>query len=118
MMIKVLIGQRRVGKSYILYQIIDELKQQYKVKDKQIIYINNVVLDYIQYATNIFLLNKVKRQNIKGKKIFEINDKYYFPDLGVRNALVGGYRQLDLSQLLKNVVFLHFKALGDCFESR
>ena len=44
--IKVLIGQRRVGKSYILYQIMDELKEQFAVKEEQIIYINKELEEF------------------------------------------------------------------------
>ena len=49
----------------------------------------NAVNEYIKYLDNVFLINKVQRQEIVGKKIFEINDKYYFSDLGIRNMLVG-----------------------------
>jgi uncharacterized protein len=44
--IKVLIGQRRVGKSYIFFQLIDELKAQFGVQDQQIISINKELHDY------------------------------------------------------------------------
>ena len=48
--IKVLIGQRRVGKSYIFFQLIDELKTQFGVQDQQIIFINKELheFDHIQ----------------------------------------------------------------------
>ncbi|NDK19829.1 ATP-binding protein [Candidatus Gracilibacteria bacterium] len=72
----------------------------------------NVVLEYLHYITSVFLVNKVKRQEIIGKKIFEINDKFYFSDVGIRNAILGGYRQFDISKIIENLVFLHFKALG------
>ncbi|MDD5376747.1 MAG: ATP-binding protein [Candidatus Gracilibacteria bacterium] len=72
----------------------------------------NVVLEYLHYITSVFLVNKVKRQEIVGKKIFEINDKFYFSDIGMRNAILGGYRQFDIAKIIENLVFLHFKALG------
>ncbi|MGE4444124.1 MAG: ATP-binding protein [Candidatus Altimarinota bacterium] len=70
----------------------------------------NIVLEYISYLCNVYLLNKVKRQDIVGKKIFEVNDKYYFSDLGIRNVLIGGYKQVDIGKVIENIVFLHFKA--------
>jgi len=73
---------------------------------------SNVVLDYLQYASSVFLINKVRRQDIIGKKIFEINDKYYFSDIGVRNAIIGGYKQVQIDKILENVVFLQLKAQG------
>ncbi len=72
----------------------------------------NAVNEYIKYLDNVFLINKVQRQEIVGKKIFEINDKYYFSDLGIRNMLVGWYKPQDIGKILENIVFLHFKALG------
>lgn len=71
----------------------------------------NAVNEYIKYLDNVFLINKVQRQEIVGKKIFEINDKYYFSDLGIRNMLVGWYKPQDIGKILENIVFLHFKAL-------
>jgi uncharacterized protein len=48
----------------------------------------NTILDYLSHLTSVFLINKVKRQEIIGKKIFEINDKFYFSDIGVRNVVL------------------------------
>jgi predicted AAA+ superfamily ATPase len=45
------------------------------------------------------------------KKIFEIGEKYFFNDIGMRNA-VTGYRAGDISRILENIVFLHLKAAG------
>lgn len=72
----------------------------------------NVILEYIHHLCSVYLINKVKRKDIVGKKIFEINDKYYFSDLWIRNSVVGGYRQTDIAKILENIVFLHFKAHG------
>ena len=44
-------------------------------------------------------------------KIFEINDKYYFEDLGLRHSLIG-YKQMDINKILENLVFLHLQILG------
>jgi hypothetical protein len=51
------------------------------LKSQKIDINTNVVLDYLNHLTAVFLVNKVKRQEIVGKKIFEINDKFYFSDL-------------------------------------
>jgi uncharacterized protein len=71
----------------------------------------NVVLNYINNITSVFLVNKVKRQDIIWKKIFEINDKFYFSDLWIRNTILWWYKQVDIAKILENVVFLHFKSL-------
>ena len=53
-----------------------------------------------------FIIHEVKRFDIKGKKIFEINDKYYFENLGIRNAL-WGYRLQDRGKIMENMVYNH-----------
>ena len=49
--------------------------------------------------------------NIKGKKIFEINEKYYWEDLGLRNSLIV-YKATKIGQMMENLVFLHLLRLG------
>lgn len=82
------------------------------LKSQKISFSPNVVLEYLKYSTSVFLINKVRRQDIIGKKVFEINDKYYFSDLGIRNVLVWWYKQTDIANILENVVYLHFVSLG------
>lgn len=71
----------------------------------------NSVNEYIKYLCSVFLINKVQRQEVVGKKIFEINDKYYFSDIWIRNMMVGWYKPQDIWKILENIVFLHFKTL-------
>lgn len=82
------------------------------LKSQKVIIGTNIVLEYLHYITSVFLVNKVKRQEIVGKKIFEINDKFYFSDVWMRNTILGWYRQFDIAKIIENLVFLHFKALG------
>lgn len=71
----------------------------------------NMVLNYIDYLTTAMLVEKVRRTDIHGKKVFEVGEKYYFNDIGIRNAVVG-FSPFDLGQILENAVFLHLKFLG------
>ncbi|MBU0722636.1 ATP-binding protein [Patescibacteria group bacterium] len=71
----------------------------------------NIVLDYLSFLSNAFFIFKVPRSNIQGKKVFEINDKYYFEDLGLRHSVIG-YKQPDINKILENLVFLHLQILG------
>lgn len=71
----------------------------------------NSILNYLNYLTSSFFIHKVKRQNIIGRKIFEINEKYYFEDLGLRHSLIG-YRLNDINKIIENLVFSHLKFLG------
>ena len=65
----------------------------------------------MNYLTGSFFIHKVKRQDVIGRKIFEINEKYYFEDLGLRHSLIG-YRQTDINKIMENMVFSRLKYLG------
>lgn len=71
----------------------------------------NTILNYINFLNQTFFIQKVKRQNIIGKKIFEINEKYYFEDLGIKNSIFG-YKESDINKILENLVYSHLKNLG------
>jgi hypothetical protein len=71
----------------------------------------NSILNYLNYLTGSFFIHKVKRQDVIGRKIFEINEKYYFEDLGLRHSLIG-YRQTDINKIMENMVFSRLKYLG------
>lgn len=87
-------------------QIVSAKKITDYLKSQRISFSNNIVLDYLSYLKNAFLVFEVKRNDLKGKRILEIGEKIYFHDLGLRNAL-NGYRQNDISQLLENIVLVH-----------
>src|SRR5690554_5317529 len=69
----------------------------------------NQVQIYAQHLTNAFLIHQVKRYDVEGKRLFEIGEKYYFENLGIRNAL-WGYRIQDLGKIMENVVYNHLVA--------
>jgi len=71
----------------------------------------NIVLNYINYLTTAMLIAKVRRADIQGKKVFEVGEKYYFNDIGIRNGVVG-FSPFDMGQILENAVYLHLKFLG------
>lgn len=65
-----------------------------------------LVQNYAKYLANTFLIKKVPYCDIAGKRIFEVGEKYYFEDFGLRNALIG-YCVQDCSKLLENAIFNH-----------
>ncbi len=81
------------------------------LKSQQIKIAPNQVQTYIHHLTSAFLLREVPRYDIVGKRIFEIGEKYYFENLGIRNAL-WGYRLEDKAKILENVVYNHLQFLG------
>lgn len=73
---------------------------------------STVVNNYIKFLCDSYILHKVNRYDIRGKRLFETNDKYYFEDHGIRNALVGGSREGDIEKVIECVVYNHLKRLG------
>ena len=69
-------------------------------------------INYLKAASNAYIINKVSRYDIHGKRLLETNDKYYFEDLGLRNMLVGADRTGDIEKVIENAVYLHLKNLG------
>jgi predicted AAA+ superfamily ATPase len=69
-----------------------------------------IVLEYLSYLQNAFLIFKVKRTDIHGKKVFETNEKYYFEDIGLKNVITG-ISNFQINQVLENVVYNHLKVM-------
>ncbi|MDO4930106.1 MAG: ATP-binding protein [Bacteroidales bacterium] len=70
------------------------------------------VIKYLKFLTDAFIIRKVNRYDIHGKRIFESNDKYYFEDNGIRNAIAGGTREGDIEKVIENVVYLQLLRMG------
>ncbi|MDR2844231.1 MAG: ATP-binding protein [Candidatus Symbiothrix sp.] len=64
------------------------------------------VLNYLNHLSSAYLVHRVKRMNVNGKKIFEIGEKFYFEDLGLRNAIFE-YKQTDIGKIMENAVYKH-----------
>lgn len=71
----------------------------------------SIILNYLSYLDSAFFIFQVKRLEISGKKVFQINEKYYFNDLGIRHSLIG-YKQIDINKILENLVYVHLRRLG------
>jgi len=71
----------------------------------------NQVQLYIQHLASAFLIHQTKRYDITGKRLFEVGEKYYFENLGIRNAL-WGYRLEDRGKILENAVHNHLLVSG------
>jgi predicted AAA+ superfamily ATPase len=70
------------------------------------------IINYLSYLCDAYMTHRVNRYDIHGKKIFEINNKYYFEDHGIRNAIAGGSREGDIEKVLENIVYQHLIRLG------
>jgi predicted AAA+ superfamily ATPase len=94
-----------IGSLFSSKKISDFLKsQQVKISTNQ-------VQSYVEYLVNAFLIYKVARYDMIGKRVFEFGEKYYFENLGIRNGIYG-YRIEDRGKIMENAVFNHLKFLG------
>jgi predicted AAA+ superfamily ATPase len=93
-----------VGSIVSAKRISDYLKSQ-KIK-----MLPKSVLEYLYYLETVFFIQRVKRTEIGGHKIFEIGDKFYFEDLGMRHALIP-FQQKDINKVLENLVYHHLRAM-------
>ena len=72
----------------------------------------DTVIDYTQYLEDAYIIHKVNRYDIHGKRIFESNDKFYFEDHGLRNAQAEGTREGDIEKIIENIIYQHLMGLG------
>lgn len=73
---------------------------------------STVIINYIFFLCEAYILHKVNRFDIHGKRILETNDKFYFEDNGIRNALAGGTREGDIEKVIENIIYQHLIRLG------
>ena len=71
-----------------------------------------VIINYTKFLCEAYLIHKVNRYDIHGKKLFESNDKFYFEDNGLRNTLAGGSREGDVEKVIENIIYNHLIRLG------
>ena len=73
---------------------------------------STAIINYTKYLCDAYLIHRVNRYDIHGKKLFESNDKFYFEDNGLRNTLAGGSREGDIEKVIENIVYNHLIRLG------
>ena len=69
------------------------------------------ILNYIKAAEESFLIYKVSRDDLVGKKILNVNEKYYIADHGMREAILGS-NQRDINQIFENIIYLELLRKG------
>ena len=71
----------------------------------------NTIRQYIEYLEDAFIINKANRYNVKGRKYIGTTLKYYFEDVGLRNARLG-FRQVEETHLMENVIYNELRSRG------
>ena len=74
------------------------------VSEKKVKINHSTIKSYIDYFIDSFLINKASRFDIKGKKYINSPYKYYFSDIGLRNALLN-FRQVEPTHIMENLIY-------------
>jgi predicted AAA+ superfamily ATPase len=72
----------------------------------------SVIINYLKALSNAYIINKTTRLDVQGLKKFEIGEKYYFEDLGLRNCMQRLDFGRDIHKLMENSVYQHLRILG------
>ena len=71
----------------------------------------NTIRQYIEYLEDAFIIHKANRYNVKGRKYVGTPMKYYFEDVGLRNARLG-FRQVEETHLMENIIYNELRSRG------
>lgn len=74
-----------------------------------------MVSNYVQYVIDSFLISMAKRYDVKGKTYFKYPNKYYYMDIGLRNARLN-YRQYDPGHIMENIIYNELLRRGYCVD--
>ncbi len=72
---------------------------------------NNTIKQYIEYLEEAFIISSAYRYDVKGRKYIGTPLKYYFEDIGLRNARLG-FRQNEETHLMENVIYNELRSRG------
>mgnify|MGYP000891609539 FL=1 len=71
----------------------------------------HVISDYLEKLEDAFIVEKSKRFDVKGKRYIDTPAKYYFQDMGIRNALLD-FRQIEETHIMENVIYNELRRRG------
>ena len=87
-----------------------KIENTFKSKKKSTI-THKTITSYLNYLDDAFLIQAAERFDIKGRKYIGANKKYYFSDVGLRNARLN-FRQLEESHIMENIIYNELKMRG------
>ena len=100
----------------ILSSSVGSLTNSKKLSDtfksvKQVSLHPDTINNYLEYFVDSYLISQSKRYDIKGKKYINTPSKYYFTDIGLRNARLN-FRQFEETHIMENVIYNELKIMG------
>lgn len=80
-----------------------KLTDTFKSKKNKVIS-SNTIKSYLDYLCDAYVVSRATRYDIKGKKYIDTPQKYYFSDVGIRNACIN-FRQLEENHTMENIIY-------------
>lgn len=114
--VKDIVERNKIEREDILNDILDFLASQissltnptniaYAIASMKKEKVNpTLVSNYVQFIMDSFLISMAKRYDVKGKTYFNYPNKYYYTDVGLRNARLN-YRQYDPGHIMENIIY-------------
>lgn len=94
-----------VGMTFSAASIVKFLKSEQRKVSAE------TVINYLHYCCEAFLFHRIKREDLQGKQLLSINEKYYVADHGIRQAMFGKDMR-DINQILENIVCMELLRRG------
>lgn len=95
-----------IGSSMNVKKIANTFKSQSSVEVSP-----TTISAYLEHLQDAFIISEALRYDVKGRKYIGTESKYYFEDVGIRNAVIG-FRQVEFNHSMENVVFNELRGLG------
>lgn len=71
----------------------------------------NTISNYLEHLEDAFIISEALRYDVKGRKYIGTETKYYFEDIGIRNAVIG-FRQIEFNHTMENVIYNELCRMG------
>ena len=88
-----------------------KLSKTFRSYDKNTLLTDKTIYNYLSYFEDAFIIEKALRYDIKGKKYIDTPYKYYFTDIGIRNAFLN-FRQQEENHIMENIIYIELRRRG------
>ena len=89
-----------------------KLSNNFKERDKLSTMTDKTIYNYLGYLQDAFMIEKMKRFDVKRNKIIKTPQKYYFTDMGIRNSFIDFRQSEEISHIMENVIYIELKKRG------
>ena len=89
-----------------------KLSNNFKEKDKFSKIADKTIYNYLGYLQDAFMIEKVKRFDVKRNRVIKTPQKYYFTDMGIRNSFLDFRQSEEISHIMENVIYIELKKRG------